>query len=148
MTVSLDDVIVWVISGPVPPVFQVRTVPGGRLVRVTEAIPGLTPEGLFNFIPFWISGPMLRGVSSTTVDFPSYLKNGRKYDGILDGCDDGLELGTLDGFALGLELGDRLGRELGAALSGRTLISILQGQELYIDTGNRGMNMEQNVQQA
>jgi len=28
------------------------------------------------------------------------------------------------------------------------LISILQGQESYIDTGNRGMNMVGKVQQA
>jgi len=54
------------------------------------------------------------------------LKNGRKNEGILDGCDDGLELGTLDGFALGLELGDRLGEALGAALSGLTSIRILE----------------------
>jgi hypothetical protein len=45
---------------------------------------------------------------------------------MLEGCDDGLELGTLDGFALGLALGDRLGEALGAALSGLTSIRILE----------------------
>jgi hypothetical protein len=58
------------------------------------------------------------------------VKNGRKNEGMLDGCDDGFELGTLDGFALGLELGDRLGEVLGAALSGLTSIRILEEEPI------------------
>ena len=50
------------------------------------------------------------------------MKNGRNNDGILDGCEDGVELGTLEGFALG------------AALSGLTSIVILEEQSWQIGT--------------
>ena len=105
MTFSLADVII-LLDGPVEAGVQERIVPGVKLLNVTEGVPGSTPVGLTNPIPFLISTPIMRGVSSTTTDAALYVKNGRKRDGILDGCDDGLELGTLDGFALGLELGD------------------------------------------
>jgi len=45
--------------------------------------------------------------------------------GTLLGFDEGLELGLDEGLELGRELGARLGRALGAALSGLTLIKIL-----------------------
>lgn len=102
--VSLVDRIVLVVD-PVVELVQERIVPGGRLLSVTDGTPGLTPVGLANAIPFVISNPMMAAVSSMTTELPLYVKNGRKYDGILDGCDEGFELGTLDGFALGLELG-------------------------------------------
>ena len=105
MTVSLVDWIV-LICGALVESVQVRTVPGGRLLNVTEGGPGLTPLGLANAIPFLISKPIFPRTSSTTTELPLYVKNGRKNDGILDGCEDGLELGTLDGFELGFELGE------------------------------------------
>ena len=114
VTVSLVDRIVLLLIVPVVVSFHVKIVPGGKLLNVTEGIPGLTPVGLTRWIPFLISDPMMRAISSTTTDVPLYVKNSGKKDGILDGCDDGLELGTLDGFALG------------AALSGLTLIMILE----------------------
>lgn len=105
MTVSFTDVITVLVTAPVVGLVEVRIVPGVKLLNVTVGGPGLTPV-LTNPIPSLISEPIFSRVSSTTTDDPLYVKNGRKRDGILDGCDDGLELGTLDGFALGLELGD------------------------------------------
>ena len=112
MTVSLVERIVLVFVTLLESV-QVRIVPAGRLVSVTLGIPGSTPVGLANVIPFLISKPMLPEVSSTTTELALYVKKGRNNDGILDGCDDGLELGTLDGFELGTLDGFALGLELG-----------------------------------
>jgi len=121
VTLSLVDWIVFVV-GPVVELFQERIVPGGRLLNVTDGKPGLTPVGLTSWIPLLIFKPMLPGLSSTTTDVPLYVKNGRNNDGILDGCEDGVELGTLEGFALG------------AALSGLTSIVILEEQSWQIGT--------------
>lgn len=120
VTVSFVARIVLVIV-PVVELFQERIVPAGRLLSVTDGIPGL--KEVVNWIPFLISTPMMLLVSSTTTDVPLYAKRNRKTDGILDGCEDGLELGALEGFALG------------AALSGLTLIMILE-EYSWVDQHN------------
>jgi len=124
VTVSFTDVITVLVS-TLAAVVQVRIVPGVKLLNVTVGGPGLTPV-LTNPIPSLISEPIFSRVSSTTTDDPLYVKNGRKRDGILDGCDDGFELGTLDGF----EEGILDGRDDGFALG------TLDGFELGLELGD------------